>query len=395
MSDPLEIADLVLQVFRRVGRELGSVTVLSWLAVIIATQPSGEACTDALNKHEFESGRFIDRTTGVTEVLRNPIASNSHGTVGRCTASRNSIDRFEWRASQQSPSKITQNGRVRPRTERVPLRLGRGSIVGAKTVRDAVPAVQESHREERLIKSGDRVRDLGEVFTPDSTVAAMLDMLPKDVWMPNPSRTFLEPAAGNGNFLVAILDRKLRRLDELLKSELDPSRPGIVPFLGLEAISSIYAIDISEENIVGNHEAGEQGARARLMHRLADWIRQYDSVSSRSLGAFWRSTEWILERNIMVGNMLPFHADGSPSGYEQIQLLEYTWNHKTMVLTVDSFRLGDTLESSSGSQIGLFANEPKPEPWKGKPSKLPSSGIPLPTSNMLHAHNGHRVRDEF
>ena len=55
---------------------------------------------------------------------------------------------------------------------------------------------------ERLVKSTDRVRDLGEVFTPTATVQAMLDLLPPDMWGVHPSPTFLEPACGDGNFLV-------------------------------------------------------------------------------------------------------------------------------------------------------------------------------------------------
>ena len=63
-----------------------------------------------------------------------------------------------------------------------------------------------------LEKSLERVRDLGEVFTPNATVQAMLDLLPLNIWTPHPSATFLEPACGDGNFLVAILDRKLERI---------------------------------------------------------------------------------------------------------------------------------------------------------------------------------------
>ncbi len=36
--------------------------------------------------------------------------------------------------------------------------------------------------EERLVKSSERVRDLGEVFTPGATVNEMLDLLPRAMW---------------------------------------------------------------------------------------------------------------------------------------------------------------------------------------------------------------------
>ena len=67
---------------------------------------------------------------------------------------------------------------------------------------------------ERLVKSTERVRDLGEVFTPAATVEDMLDMLPVGMWAVHPSPTFLEPSCGDGNFLIAILTRKLDAVAE-------------------------------------------------------------------------------------------------------------------------------------------------------------------------------------
>lgn len=66
------------------------------------------------------------------------------------------------------------------------------------------------------IKSRQRVRDLAEVYTHEREVNAMLDLIP-DMFPAdsdatsrgNHDRTFLEPACGSGNFLEAILRRKL------------------------------------------------------------------------------------------------------------------------------------------------------------------------------------------
>lgn len=60
---------------------------------------------------------------------------------------------------------------------------------------------------ERLVKSVERVRDLGEVFTPAATVKAMLDLIPEAMWVPHPSFTFLD-----GELRVRHTDRsRLRR----------------------------------------------------------------------------------------------------------------------------------------------------------------------------------------
>ena len=66
--------------------------------------------------------------------------------------------------------------------------------------------------EERAVKSRQRVKAHGEVFTPRRMVDQMLDLVREDLET-GPDfvdRTFFEPAAGDGNFLVAILGRKLQ-----------------------------------------------------------------------------------------------------------------------------------------------------------------------------------------
>ena len=53
--------------------------------------------------------------------------------------------------------------------------------------------------EERQIKSKERVRERGEVFTAAREVNAMLDLVKDET--ENIDATFLEPACGTGNFL--------------------------------------------------------------------------------------------------------------------------------------------------------------------------------------------------
>ena len=68
--------------------------------------------------------------------------------------------------------------------------------------------------EKSQIKSRERVRDHGEVFTAEREVKAMCDLVGETG--SNPTKgTVLEPACGDGNFLVEILNRKLDRLDAL------------------------------------------------------------------------------------------------------------------------------------------------------------------------------------
>ena len=63
----------------------------------------------------------------------------------------------------------------------------------------------------KQIKSKRRVSDHGEVFTAEREVNAMLDLVKQET--ERVDSTFLEPACGNGNFLAAILKRKLAVVD--------------------------------------------------------------------------------------------------------------------------------------------------------------------------------------
>lgn len=60
---------------------------------------------------------------------------------------------------------------------------------------------------EKLIKSKERVSKFAEVYTPSFVVKDMCDLV-GDTLKELKSKV-LEPACGNGNFLVEILDRKL------------------------------------------------------------------------------------------------------------------------------------------------------------------------------------------
>jgi hypothetical protein len=60
---------------------------------------------------------------------------------------------------------------------------------------------------ERLVKSKQRVADHGEVFTPSWMVEDMLNLVKEE--SERIDSRVLEPACGSGNFLVAVLTRKL------------------------------------------------------------------------------------------------------------------------------------------------------------------------------------------
>lgn len=70
--------------------------------------------------------------------------------------------------------------------------------------------------EEKLIKSRERVKNLAEIYTAEREVLAMLVLLPDNLSYDISSK-YLEPACGNGNFLVKILERKMKTVNETYK----------------------------------------------------------------------------------------------------------------------------------------------------------------------------------
>ena len=94
----------------------------------------------------------------------------------------------------------------------------------------------------KQVVSKQRVLDHGEVLTSNREVNAMLDLVKQET--ERIESRFLEPACGNGNFLTAILERKLEVVEKRYgKSQVEYERYAIL------AVSSIYGIDILEDNI--------------------------------------------------------------------------------------------------------------------------------------------------
>lgn len=83
------------------------------------------------------------------------------------------------------------------------------------------------------IRSKERVKKFGEVFTAEREVNAMLDLVKEET--ERLESAFLDPTCGNGNFLVEILRRKLK----IARTEEDR----------LVALKSIYGIDILLDNV--------------------------------------------------------------------------------------------------------------------------------------------------
>lgn len=141
--------------------------------------------------------------------------------------------------------------------------------------------------EKKQIKSKNRVQEYGEVFTNEREVKAMCDLVKEET--ERIDSRFLEPACGDGNFLVEILNRKLDVVKKKYrKSPLDYEKNAVL------AISSIYGVDILIDNVLA--------CRERL---FKIWDKAYKNVCKNDCNDQTRdAVKFILEKNIVCGNAL-------------------------------------------------------------------------------------------
>ena len=121
-----------------------------------------------------------------------------------------------------------------------------------------------------LVKSKQRVADHGEVFTPAWMVEAMLDLVKGET--ERIDSRFLEPACGDGNFLVQILRRKLAAV-ELKYGKSDFERR----HYALLGLMYVYGIELLPDNIVE--------CRSNLLAIFAEYLALAPICSRASCGA--------------------------------------------------------------------------------------------------------------
>lgn len=144
-----------------------------------------------------------------------------------------------------------------------------------------------SMADKRQIKSKKRVRDKGEVFTNEREVNAMLDLVKQET--ERIDSRFLEPACGNGNFLIEILRRKL----EIVKSRYKKSQWEFEKN-ALIAVMSCYGVDIMQDNV---NECVE-----RLYNLFFDY---YKSLFKKEIKQDYLDiVKLVLTKNILCGDAL-------------------------------------------------------------------------------------------
>lgn len=146
---------------------------------------------------------------------------------------------------------------------------------------------EQLHKSSSQIVSKKRVSQHGEVYTAEREVKAMCDLV-NDETQRLDSR-FLEPACGTGNFLVEILNRKLKILKSKYKNSItDFEKYSVV------AVGSIYGVELLSDNV--------EICKKRLFDL---WKKTYQNTFKKKINIdFENVIQFVLNKNILCGNAL-------------------------------------------------------------------------------------------
>lgn len=140
-----------------------------------------------------------------------------------------------------------------------------------------------------LMKSKHRVQKHGEVFTPQWVVDKMIAIpgikeKTKDVFA-----TFLEPSAGEGAFLLAIEDMKLRVVTDSQGGDSWDT-------YALWALSSIYGIEFLEDNLAV--------ARQNMLELFVNYHETAHDAPLSKKSDLYKSARTVIWANVVQGDTL-------------------------------------------------------------------------------------------
>ncbi|HWP93095.1 MAG TPA: SAM-dependent DNA methyltransferase [Thermodesulfobacteriota bacterium] len=186
-------------------------------------------------------------------------------------------------------------------------------------------------------KSKRRVANYGEVFTSPEIVNAMLDLVKQET--ERIDSRFLEPACGTGNFLAEILRRKLDQVEKTYRrSQLDFERNLVL------AVSSIYGIDILEDNVIACREWLFEIANERYTALFKSKAKEPPCR---------RSLRYILGKNIIWGDALSLTTvDANP---HQIIFAEWSFPLHNSLIKRRDFVFAELLPGDIDKQPTLFS----------------------------------------
>jgi len=204
-----------------------------------------------------------------------------------------------------------------------------------------VKIVHMHHKEKRMniqIKSKQRVADHGEVNTNLREINAMLDLVKNETL--RIESKFLEPACGDGNFIIEVLRRKVQVIkDKYSKSQFDFEKSLFI------ATASVYGIELLEDNVLS--------CRKRLLDFLETEYK--NSFKKTFIDKFIKSLEFVLSKNILLGDALTLKTYEEDLMGLPIIFSDWSMISSGMVKRKD-FVYSDLIDKSSHKEMPLFSD---------------------------------------
>lgn len=203
---------------------------------------------------------------------------------------------------------------------------------------------------EEIIKSKLRVQKHGEVFTPKRIVKKMLNIPEIKEACENLTATFLEPAAGEGAFLVVILERKLNMVSKKYNNDLIQYEN-----YSLLALTTLYGIELLEDN-----------AQICVMNMFQQYYDNYKEQVEHHNGELKKkvldSAKKIISLNIVNGNFLTRKSrDGNPLVFSEWQPVNMRKTSKNIKIQRTEYTLDEvygSVKKENGRAINNLIQEP-------------------------------------
>lgn len=136
--------------------------------------------------------------------------------------------------------------------------------------------VERLSREIKGYNTAEKVKSNAEVFTPNPLIEEMLDNFPIEVWS-DPTKTWLDPCAGVGNFSVFVLKRLMEGLKEWEPNEEDRKKHILEKML--------FHVEMNPESVVKLQKVLNPEGKYKLNVHCGDFLQFADSITSKKKGS--------------------------------------------------------------------------------------------------------------
>lgn len=193
---------------------------------------------------------------------------------------------------------------------------------------------------EEIIKSKIRVQKHGEVFTPKKIVNKMLEIYEIKEACENIFKKFLEPSAGEGAFLIAILQKKLEKVEKDYNNNLAQFEN-----YSLLALTTLYGIELLKDNA--------QTCVMNLFQTYYDFYqKQAMHHNNKVKKKVLNSAKEIISANIEQGNFLTRRrSDGTPLIFSEWLPVNLKKNAKNIKIQRTEYTL-DEIYKDAKKQLG-------------------------------------------